>query len=176
MGVQSGANLSGATVSSQSCELNTSSVTDHNATTTPPPTGGGSEAGAQESPSTSDIKLVYNIVLLDKGKGKSVPDNIAQGGSGHDPPKEWERTSRLLRQNKCDDRSRSHSVHRHLTTRLDDEEIWDEITSEINRVAKHLNKMTAEAIRRAEEGCVETQASIANLYQCINTLRKSHRK
>ena len=36
--------------------------------------------------------------------------------------------------------------------------------------------MTAEAIRRAEEGCIETQASIANLHQRINMLRKSHRK
>ena len=57
MGVQSGVNLTGATVSSQSPELKTSSVTDCNAMTTPPPMGGGSEAGAQESPSMSDVKL-----------------------------------------------------------------------------------------------------------------------
>ena len=88
MGVQSGVNLTGATVSSQSCELKTSSVADCDTTTTPPPTGGGSEAGAQESPSTSNVKLEYNIVLPDKGKGKAVPDNTAQGGSGHDPPRE----------------------------------------------------------------------------------------
>ena len=56
MGVQSGANLTGATVSSQSHELETSSVADRDAMTTPPPAGGGSEAGAQESPSISDIK------------------------------------------------------------------------------------------------------------------------
>ena len=49
-GAQSGANLTGVTVSSQSRELKTSSVTDSNATTTPPPTGGGSQTGAQESP------------------------------------------------------------------------------------------------------------------------------
>ena len=55
MGAQSGANLTGATVSSQSHELETSSVTDHDATTTPPPVGGGSQTGAQESPSTSDV-------------------------------------------------------------------------------------------------------------------------
>ena len=91
MGVQSGANLTGMTMSSQSHELETSSITDHNAMTTPPPTGGGSEAGAQESPSMSDV------ILPDKGKGKAVPDNTAQGGSGHDPPREWERTSHLLR-------------------------------------------------------------------------------
>ena len=47
-----------------------------------PPTGGESEAGAQESPSTSDVELEYNVILPDKGKGKAVPDNTAQGGSG----------------------------------------------------------------------------------------------
>ena len=84
-------------MSSQSRELETSSVTDRDATTTPPPTGGGSQTGAQESPSMSDIELEYYLILPDKGKGKAVPDNTAQGGSGHDPPREWERTSRLLR-------------------------------------------------------------------------------
>ena len=97
MGVQSGANLTGTTVSSQSHELETSSIADCNATTTPPPTGGGSEAGAQESPSTSDVELEYNVVPPDKGKGKAVPDNTAQGGSGHHPPRERERMSHLLR-------------------------------------------------------------------------------
>ena len=90
-GAQSGANLTGATVSSQSHELETSSIADRDATTTPPPTGGGSQTGAQESPSTSDV------ILPDKGKGKAVPNNTAQGGSGHDPPRERERTSRLSR-------------------------------------------------------------------------------
>ena len=85
------------TVSSQSHELETSSIADHNATTTSPPAGGGSQTGAQESPSISDIELEYDVVPPDKGKGKAVPDNTAQGGSGHDPPREWERTSRLLR-------------------------------------------------------------------------------
>ena len=84
-------------MSSQSRELKTSSVTDRDATTTPPPAGGGSQTGAQESPSTSDVELEYNIVLPDKGKGKAVLDNTAQGGSGHDPPRERERTSRLSR-------------------------------------------------------------------------------
>ena len=50
--------------------------------------GGGSQTGAQESPSTSDVELEYDVVLPDKGKGKAVPDNTAQGGSGHDPPRE----------------------------------------------------------------------------------------
>ena len=90
-------NLTGATVSSQSHELETSSVTDRDATTTPPPAGGGLQTGAQESPSTSDVELDYDIVPPDKGKGKAVPDNTVQGGSGHDPPRERERTSRLLR-------------------------------------------------------------------------------
>ena len=95
MGAQSGVNLTGATVSSQSRELKTSSIADRNATTTPPP--GGSQTGAQESPSTSNIKLEYDVVPPDKGKGKAVPDNTAQGGSGHDPPREQERTSHLSR-------------------------------------------------------------------------------
>ena len=88
MGVQSGANLTGATMNSQSRELETSSVADRDATTTPPPMGGGLQTGAQESPSTSNVELEYDIVLSDKGKGKAVPDNTAQGGSGHDPPSE----------------------------------------------------------------------------------------
>ena len=118
-----GANLTSATMSSHSRDLKTSSVSDCDTTTNPSPVGGGSEAGAQESPSMSDIELEYNIILPDKGKGKAVPDNTAQGGSGHDPPREQERTSHLLRQNKSDDCSQSHSARHHLTTRSDDEEI-----------------------------------------------------
>ena len=76
------------TMSSQLCELETSGIADHDTMTNPPPTGGGLEAGAQESPSTSDIELEYNIMLPDKGKGKTVPDNTAQGGSGHDLPRD----------------------------------------------------------------------------------------
>ena len=87
MGAQSGANLTGVTVSSQSHELKTSSIADCDATT-PPPAGGGSQTGAQESPSASNVKLEYDVVLPDKGNGKVVPDNTAQGGSGHDPPRE----------------------------------------------------------------------------------------
>ena len=55
MGVQSGVNLTGTTVSSQSHELETSSVADHDTMTTLPPAGGGSKTGAQESPSMSDV-------------------------------------------------------------------------------------------------------------------------
>ena len=97
MGVQSGANLTGMTMSSQYHELETSSIADCDATTTPPPAGGGSEAGAQESPSMSDVELEYDVVLPDRGKGKAVPDNTVQGGSGHDPPRERERISHLSR-------------------------------------------------------------------------------
>ena len=97
MGAQSGANLTGVTVSSQSRELETSSIADHDTTTTPPPMGGGSKTGAQESPSMSDVELEYDVELPDKGKGKAVPNNTAQGGSGHDPPRKQERTSCLLR-------------------------------------------------------------------------------
>ena len=63
----------------------------------PPPTGGRSKAGAQESPSMSDVEIEYNVILPDKGKGKAGPDNTAQGGSGHDPPREWERMSHRSR-------------------------------------------------------------------------------
>ena len=97
MEAQSGANLTSATVSSQVHELKTSGVADRSAMTNPHPMGGGSEAGAQESPSTSDVELEYNIIPPDKGKGKAMPDNTAQGGSGHDPPREQERMSHLLR-------------------------------------------------------------------------------
>ena len=104
MEVQSGANLTGATVSSQLHELETSSVMDCNTTRTPPPAGGGSETGVQESPSISDIELEYNIIPPDKGKGRAVPDNTARGGSGHDPPRNKE-PSRLSRRNESSDRS-----------------------------------------------------------------------
>ena len=151
------------TVSSQSHELETSSVADCNATTTPPPVGGGSQTGAQESPSMSNIKLEYDIIPPDKGKGKAVPNNTAQGGSGHDLPREWERTSRLSRQNESDDRLRSCSICRRLTRRLDDEDIWDELASKVKKVVES----SAEAMRK-------TQASLSSLNQRINALRKKY--
>ena len=85
---QSGVNLTSMTVSSCLCELKSSSVKDCNATTNPPPVGSGLEAGAQESPSISDIGMEDNVVLPNKGKEKAVLNNTAQGGSGHDPPAE----------------------------------------------------------------------------------------
>ena len=169
-GVQSGANLTGATVSLQSRELETSSIADHDTTTTPPPMGGGSKTGAQESPSTSDIKIEYDIVPPDKGKGKAVPDNTAQGGSGHDPPRECERMSHLSRWNESDDCLRSHSIHHCLTRRSDNEDTWDELASEVKRVVESL----AKAMRNMEERHAETQASLSSLSQRINALRKRY--
>ena len=67
--VQSGVNLTGATVSSQLRELETSSIMDRDATRPLPPVGGGSETGVRESPSISDVELEYNVVPPDKGKG-----------------------------------------------------------------------------------------------------------
>ena len=77
-------------MSSHLCELKSSGIRDHDAMTNPPPTGGGLEAGAQVSSSTSDIELEDDVMPPDKGKGKAVPDDTAQGGSGHDPPREQE--------------------------------------------------------------------------------------
>ena len=79
MEVQSGVNLTSMTMSSQLHELKTSGIIDCNAMTNPPPTGGGLEPGAQESPSKSNIILEYDVMPPDKGKGKAVPDNTAQG-------------------------------------------------------------------------------------------------
>ena len=163
MEVQSGANLTSATVSSQICELKTSGITDHNTTTNPPPPGNGSEAGAQESPSTSDIKLEYDIVLPDKGKGKAVPDNTAQGGSGHDPPRNQERMFCLERWNKSDNCSWSLTTCCCLTTRSDDEEILDGFLSRMDEIVRDLDKAMAEVKRRVEEIHVNTQNSVVDL-------------
>ena len=153
-------------------ELKTSGVANRDTMTNLPPTGDGSEARAQESPSMSDVKLEYNIIPPDKGKGKAVPDNTAQGGSGHDPLREWERTSRLLRWNESDDHSWSHSAHCHPTTRSDDKEILDGIISKMNEVVKHSDKIATEIIRRVEESCSEIWNSIANFHQHVKALRE----
>ena len=55
--------------------------------------------------------------------------------------------------------------------RLDDKEILD-ILSEIDKLARNLDERMTEVIRRAEEGCIEMQTSMANLHQRINTLRE----
>ena len=94
---QSGANLTSTTVSSHFHELKSSGIRDHDAMTNSPPTGSGLEAGAQESPSTSDVELEDDIMPPDKGKGKAVPDNTAQGGSGHDPSRDRETAYHLER-------------------------------------------------------------------------------
>ena len=78
------------------------------------------------------------------------------------------RVYRLKRRNESDDHLRSHSVCHHLTTRSDDDEVWDEITSKIDKIARNSD----EAIRRAEEWYIEMQTSMAKIHQCINTLRE----
>ena len=80
--MQSGANLTGMTVSSQSHELETSSIADHDATTTPPPTGGGSQTGAQESPSTSNVELEYDIDRLMKARAKQCLTTLRKEDQG----------------------------------------------------------------------------------------------
>ena len=147
-GAQSGANLTSMTMSSQACELKTSGITDCNTMTNSPPAGGGSEAGAQETPSTSNIEWEYDVVLPDKGKGIAVPDNTAQGGSGHDPSRDWERTSCLSRRNKSDDCLQSHSMCHRLTRRLNHKEILDRILSRMDEIVEHLDEAMAEIMRR----------------------------
>ena len=82
---QSGANLSSTTMSSHLHELKSSGIGDHDATNNPPPVGGELEAGAQESPSISDIELEDDVLPPDKGKEKAVPHDTAQEGSEPDP-------------------------------------------------------------------------------------------
>ena len=118
---QSGVNLTSTTMSSDLHELESSGIRDRDATSNLPPVGGRLEAGAQESPSISDIELEDVVLPPDKGKGKAMPDNTAQGGSGHDPPIHQETTYCLQRWNKSADCLRSHSVHCCLTTRSDNE-------------------------------------------------------
>ena len=93
-----------------------------------------------------------------------MPDDTAEGGSGHDPPKDQIIAYHLKRQNESDDRLQSHSVCCLPTTRSDDEEVWDEITSEIDKIARNLDETMAKAIRRAEEWRIEMQTSMANLH------------
>ena len=124
----------------------------------------------------SDIEFEYDVVLPDKGKGKAVPNNTAQGGSGHDPPRERERTSCLSRKNESNDRLQSRSVHHHLTRRLDDEETWDELAFKVKRVVERSAETVAEAMRKIEERHAEMQASIATINQRINALRKKYQE
>ena len=74
------------------------------------------------------------------------------------------------------DHSWSHSVHCHPTTRLDDKEILDGILSRMDKVAKCLDKVMTEIIRRAEESHIDTWNSIADLCQHIKALRERHSK
>ena len=59
---------------------------------------------------------------------------------------------------------------------MDDEDTWDELASEVKRVADSSAEAVAEAMRRIEERHAETQAFIANLNQCINALRKKYQE
>ena len=63
-------------------------------------------------------------------------------------------------------------AHHCLTRRLDDEDTWDELASEVKRVAES----SAEAMRNIEERHAEMQASIASLNQCINALKKKYQE
>ena len=92
-----------------------------------------------------------------------MPDNTAQGGSGHDPPREWERMSRLSRHNESDDHSQSHSTRCCPTRRSDNEDTWDGLASEVKKVAE----TSAKSQRK-------TQASLLSLDQCISALRKKY--
>ena len=82
MGAQSGANLTGATVSSQSCELETSSVADRDATTTPPPAGGGSQTGAQSPPVQVTLNLSTMSYHLIKARVKQCPTTLCKEDQG----------------------------------------------------------------------------------------------
>ena len=95
----------------------------------------------------------------DKGKGKAMPDDTAQGGSGHVPPTHQETAYCPQRQNESADCLPSHSVHHHLTTRSDNKEILDEFLSKMDEIEKYLDKAVAKAKRRAGEVHATTQSS-----------------
>ena len=137
-----------------------------------PTMGGGLDAGEQESPSTSNVEREYDVVLPDKGKGKAVPDNTTQGGSGHDPSRDQERMSHLLRWNESDDHSQSHSMRCCLTTRSDDKEILDELLSRMDEIVKDLNEAMAEVKRRVEEIHINMQDSVVDLRQSMKVWKE----
>ena len=160
------------TVSSHLHELKNSGIEDCDATSNPPPVGSGLEAGAQESPSTSNIKSEDGILPPDKGKGKVVPDDTAWGGLGHNPPRHQEKAYHPQRQNESADHLQSHSVHHYLTTRSDDEEILDGFLSKMDELEKDLDEAAAEAKRRAEEVHATTQSSLAEVCQCVKAWKE----
>ena len=73
--------MTSMTMSSHLHELKSSGIGAHNATNNLLPVGSGLEAGAQESPSISDVELEHNILPPDKGKEKAVPEDTALEGS-----------------------------------------------------------------------------------------------
>ena len=159
-GAQLGANLTGVTVSSQSRELETSSVTDHDTTTTPPPAGGGSQTGAQESPVQVTSNLSTMSYHLIKARAKQCPTTLHKEDQG----------MTLLENGKeclvSQDEMKVMITCNHaqyVARRSDDEDTWDELASEVKKVAES----SAEAMRK-------TQASLSSLNQCINALRKKY--
>ena len=64
----------------------------------------------------------------------------------------------------------NHAQCHHLTRRSDDKDTWDELASEVKRVAES----SAKAMRNMEERHAEMQASLSSLNQCINALRKKY--
>ena len=60
---------------------------------------------------------------------------------------------------------RSCSIRRRLTRRSDDKNTWDELASEVKRVAESLAEAVAEAMRKMEERHAEMQASLVGLYE-----------
>ena len=81
-GAQSGVNLTGVTVSSQSHELKTSSIADRDATTTPPPVGGGSKTGAQEPPVRVMSNLSTTSYRLIKARAKQCLTTLCKEDQG----------------------------------------------------------------------------------------------
>ena len=95
-------------------------------------------------------------MLPDKGKGKAVPDDTAQGGSGHDPPRGKGTVYCLERQNESDDHLQSHSAPCHPTTRSDNKETLDMFLSKMDEIEKDLDEAAAKAKRRVDEVCANT--------------------
>ena len=108
---QSGVNLTSVTMSAHLCKLKSSGIGDCNTMNNLPPVGGGLEAGAQESPSISDIELKGDIFPLHKGKEKAVSDDTTPEGSEHDLSTHPRTMYHLQRQNKRADCLQSHSGH-----------------------------------------------------------------
>ena len=82
MGAQSGVNLTGATVSSQSHELKTSSVADCNATITPPPAEVDHKLGHKSPPVRAMSNLSMTSYRLIKARVKQCPITLRKEDQG----------------------------------------------------------------------------------------------